>query len=161
LVIAKSWVSGTDYCRRAKGTFDSVGKDIGAEDITPSLGCGTEDGENFLSVRAVSSFWRFSLLLRETGEAGEEEKVLLKLALGRENSRPQRDGLIVERLEVDTLRKPSKNGHYVRYARDARVGQGDPITDPGALARLAVLDGFADRLGVLRPDFFCCAPARR
>src|SRR5882724_10647040 len=96
-----------------------------------SLGCRTKDGENFLGGLGGFELLAVILVAQEARDGGKQQQVLLKLALRREKQQTERDGLVVECLEIDA-RQSAEDSHHVLNARHTRMGQGDAITDARA-----------------------------
>ena len=123
-----------------------------AESHDVCLGRGAEVGEDFFSGRCGFQLLAVVLVAQEPRHGRQKEQVFLELTLRRQKQQAQRHRLVVERLKIDAGTHSAECRDDVLDARDAGMGKGDAVADPGALARFAVLDGFAHRLAVFRAD---------
>lgn len=114
---------------------------------------GAEDGEHFVGGLGVFELSAPVFVAEEPGEGGKGLEMLLKLTLRSEEENAEADRLVVERLEIHRGFEVGDDGDRRLNAGNAGMRNGQAETDAGAVAGLAIFNGFDDAGAVFGADF--------
>src|SRR6266508_2831865 len=95
------------------------------------------------------------IFMEQLGNVGQGMEVFLKLALRNEKKHDEFDGLIVERVEVNSFPGAAKRAHHLIDQVRGGVWDADAEPNPCAHRRFPLLDHGGDLVAVVSLDFAC------
>ena len=114
---------------------------------------GAEDGEHFVGGLGVFELSAPVFVAEEPGEGGKGLEVLLELTLRSKEENTEAHRLIIEGLEIHRGFEVGDDGDRRLNAGNAGMRNGQAETDAGAVAGLAIFNGFDDAGAVFGADF--------
>jgi len=114
---------------------------------------GAEDGEHFVGGLGVFELSAPVFVAEEPGEGGKGLEVLLELTLRSKEENTEAHRLIIEGLEIYRGFEVGDDGDRRLNAGNAGMRNGQAETDAGAVAGLAIFNGFDDAGTIFSANF--------